>query len=849
MKRASLVSRCFVLLGLSVVANACQAPSERGPNVEGERSSAPDVLPNVAARTKGYERLEGFLQLYIDRDAGRIYFEVQRFDVAFLYVPWLATGLGSNPVGLDRGLAGQERVVRFERHGRRVLLVEENLRYRALSEDDAERATVRESFAASTLWASDIVAEEPGRVLVDATSFVLRDAMAVTKKLETAGQGKFTLDLARSVLHLPRTKAFPRNSEVEVSLTFVSDAPGSEVRQVAPNANAITVRQHHSMVALPDAGYRPRAFHPRSGSFGIEFFDHAAALSAPMRQQWIQRHRLDKLVPGPAPSRVQEPIVYWLDAGCPEPVRSALLEGARWWSEAFAAAGFLEAFFVRVLPPDVDPLDVRYNVIQWTHRATRGWSYGRTIRDPRTGEILKGHVTLGSLRVRQDRRIFVAAGIEHGRDCEAAHGGPAVDAIAHLVAKSAGEDIATEVSLARLRQLAAHEVGHTLGFAHNFAASSRDRASVMDYPAPFLRLLDDGRLDVTSAYASGIGAWDILAVRYAYEDFGDDVDAERRGLRGILDEARQRDLIFITDQDARDVAAAHPDASLWDNGADAVAELQRVLELRDAALVRCTLDVVDKAQPQSDFEEYLVPIYLLHRYQVEACAKLIGGVHFDYADAGEARALLPVPAERQRAALHVLLTCLTPQRLRVPDHALSFLSRSAFGSSGLAERFPRETGATFDEAACARVVADIVFDAVLHATRLARVQDQAAHAGATDHVGLEDVLTASAAAIIEGAAGDDRRDALLRAVVVRAFVDRLFALADDDRASASVREAVEFFLEQRVANGAAFGQLQHAGALQRVLPARVRRFLQREHRRGAERRLEAPPGSPIGAGR
>ncbi|MCA8969678.1 MAG: zinc-dependent metalloprotease [Planctomycetes bacterium] len=821
-----------------------------------EQSASTGALPAISVHTKRMERVDGFFPLFVDRAGERVFLEIGRLGEEFLYVPWLATGLGSNPVGLDRGLGGGERVVRFERHGPQVLLVQDNLRYRARTDDDAERATIRESFATSTLWGGEVVAADGERILIDATSLVMRDAAGVVRKLKAAGQGAYRVDASRSAFYWQRTRGFPRNTEIEVSLTFACDAPGAEVRRVAPEAEAITLRQHHSFVALPDDGYTPRVFHPRSGSFPLEFFDYAAPLAEPMRMQWIQRHRLEKAVPGPAPSRPVEPIVYWLDAGTPEPVRTALLEGARWWKDAFAAAGFVDAFEVRMLPPDADPLDVRYNVIQWVHRATRGWSYGRTISDPRTGEIVKGHVTLGSLRVRQDHRIFVGSGAETSC-CDAASGGPAISSLGALARLEGGESSATELSLARLRQLAAHEVGHTLGFAHNFAASVHDRASVMDYPAPLIRIVGD-KLDFSGAYTTSIGAWDVLAVRYAYTQFLDAED-ERIGLREILREARTRGIDFLTDQDARDVSAAHPAASLWDNGDDAIRELSRVLDVREHAMSGFSSALLEASRPQSELEELFVPIYLLHRYQIEACAKQIGGLRFDYSDAGEERRVTVVPHDRQLRAIAALMDCLQPARLRVPDKVLGFLVPPAFGTSSVAERFPRYTGGSFEEAASARVVADLVFDAVLDPRRCSRLEDQAAHARAEPARDGEDpqqatlafdrLLYACVVKLCEDAEQDDARDAALRRAALRSFADHVFALCENARASPGVREASAEFVGCEFVGSDRFSRVQQSSAFVIDLAARARRFLQRMHERASTAtRLEAPPGSPIGDG-
>ncbi|MBW3654754.1 MAG: zinc-dependent metalloprotease, partial [Gemmatimonadetes bacterium] len=561
------------------------------------------------------DRRDGFVPVYWDAAAGKLWMEIPRAGEELIYVVSLPSGLGSNDVGLDRGQIGGERLVRFDRVGPRVLMVQPNQAYRAVSDDPDERRAVEESFAQSVLWGFAVGAETDGRVLVDATDFVLRDAHGVVPALKRARQGDFKLDPTRSALYLPNTKAFPRNTEVEVTLTFTGDAPGAFVRSVAPTPEAVTVRQRHSFVALPPPGYQPRRSDPRAGFFGISFFDYATPVGEEVVQRYISRHRLEKRDPAAAVSEAVEPIVYYVDRGAPEPIRSALVEGARWWNQAFEAAGYRDAFRVEVMPPGMDPLDARYNVIQWVHRSTRGWSYGNTVTDPRTGEIIKGHVSLGSLRVRQD--YLLAEGL--------------------LAPYATGTEVPPEMermALARIRQLSAHEVGHTLGLAHNYVASAQGRASVMDYPHPQVRLRADGTIDLSEAYTAEIGAWDKLAITWGYQHFPAGTD-ERIALEGILADTRGRGLTFVTDEDARAPGGLHPQAHLWDNGADAAAELRRTMAVRRAALERFGERAIRAGRPMATIEEALVPLYLHHRYQAEAVVKVLGGMSYTYALRGD----------------------------------------------------------------------------------------------------------------------------------------------------------------------------------------------------------------------
>src|SRR5271155_5232705 len=518
----------------------------------------------IAAKTANAEKLPGYFNLYWDAKQGKLWLAIDKWSTEFLYQSSLAAGVGSNDIGLDRGQLGATRIVRFERSGNKVLLVQENLDYRAVTNDPDERRAVRDSFAESVLAGFTVAAEENGAALVDATDYFLRDAHGIPETLRRTHQGSFHVDLARSAIYLPQTKNFPLNTEVEATLTFSGDEPGAWVRQVTPSPESITVREHHSFVQLPPPGYKPRIYDPRSSFFGISYMDYATPVGEPIVKRFTARHRLEKKNPKAAVSEPVKPIVYYLDRGAPEPIRSALLEGASWWNQAFEAAGYKNAFRVELMPEGADLMDLRYNVIQWVHRATRGWSYGAAVIDPRTGEIIKGHVTLGSLRVRQD--YLIAEGL--------------------LAPYEKGKPVSPkmmEMALARLRQLAAHEVGHTLGLMHNYSSSTVNRSSVMDYPPPFVKLAADGTPDLSEAYATGIGEWDKVAITWGYQDFPAKAD-EHAALEKILGDAFGRGLRYLTDQDARPAGSSSSVAHLWDSGSNAVDELNRIMQVRAAAL-------------------------------------------------------------------------------------------------------------------------------------------------------------------------------------------------------------------------------------------------------------------------
>lgn len=674
-------------------------------------------LPTVESFTKGMEKLEGFIPLYWDAQKGQMLAEIDfsKHPFDFLYTYGLATGIGSNPIGLDRGREGDARVVYFHKEGPRVLLVERNLRFRASSQNPAEVRSVEEAFASSVLWGGDVLARTDKRVIVDLSKLFLSDQPGISALLSRMKQGQYKVDPGRSSFFLERTKNFPQNTEVEVILTFTGSQPGPELIQTVPTPRHVTVRIHHSFITLPDGGYRPRVWDPRSGFFGIEFMDFGTRVEDRLVKRWIARHRL---IPKAGSREPEKPIVYYVDSGVPEPIRQALIDGASWWKEAFERAGFKNAFDVRVLPPDADPMDVRYNVIQWVHRRTRGWSYGQSIVDPRTGEIIKGHVLLGSQRVRQD--YMIAEGL-----------------LAPYKEENVPPDM-LDMALARIRQLSAHEVGHTLGLRHNFAASPRDRASVMDYPHPLIKIRK-GSIDLTDAYATGVGAWDIFAIRYGYTYFPDEL-SEKKGLQAILDEARKQGLIFISDPDARAPSTAHAEAHLWDNGADPIAELVHLMKVREIALNQFSPAVIRFEEPLARLEEVLVPIYMLHRYQIQAVAKLIGGYHFEYSvrEKESVESIRPVTGAVQIRALDTLLQVLEPSRLALPETILSRITPGVEESGQNREFFSRKTGRIFDPLAPAEALTNHVMTWLLEPSRVNRVYTQVFHD--TDLLDLKTML-------------------------------------------------------------------------------------------------------------
>lgn len=791
---------------------------------------AQDKTPTITKKTSGFEKYEGYFTFYWDEDNGKVWLEIDKLNDEFLYVHSLAAGIGSNDIGLDRNQLGGTRIVYFDRVGPKLLLVQPNYSYRAVTENPKEKESVRDAFAHSVLWGFKVTAEEDGKILVDMTHFLLQDAHGIARRLKQGGQGNYAIDDSRSALYKPGTMNFPENTEFESILTFTGNAEGGHIRSVTPSPDAVTVREHHSFIQLPDDNYTPRVFDPRAGYMVTSYQDYSTPIGEPLTKRFIKRHRLRKKNPNDKMSEPVEPIIYYVDAGTPEPIRSALIEGASWWNQAFEAVGYKNAFQVKILPDGAHPMDVRYNMINWVHRSTRGWSYGSAVTDPRTGEIIKGHVLLGSLRVRQDYLLAEGLLAPYNND------------------QRDKEDPMLDMALARIRQLSAHETGHTLGLTHNFAASVNNRASVMDYPVPKVIIKKDNSLDLSEAYDTGVGEWDKVAIAYGYQDFPEKTN-EKQELEGILNKAIQGGLLFISDSDARDPGGAHPAAHLWDNGNDAVAELHHVMKVRELALSQFSEANIRSARPMAELEDVLVPVYLYHRYQVEATVKLVGGMNYAYNLKGDAQdGPKPLPAYQQRAALEAVLNTVSADVLALPDHIIERIPPRPLGYYGSRELFRNHTHPAFDPIGGAETASNITMNLLFNPNRAARLVEFEARD--SENLGLSEMMDRVLEVTWKKPRSDGYKGAVQRAVNFVTLYN-MMELAANKNASSQVRAMTSLklaklaiFLNDQANSGL---NIQWESAY-KYGAGMIQNFMENpDWINGLTPPLQPPPGSPIGS--
>ncbi|MBG7629581.1 MAG: zinc-dependent metalloprotease [Bacteroidetes bacterium] len=775
-------------------------------------------------KTTKMKSFEGFFNFYYDDTSDKLYLEVDKLNEDFLYVNALSAGVGSNDIGLDRGQLGSTAVVKFIKAGNKLLLIQPNLDYRAITDNVEEKKSVEEAFAQSVLFGFTIEEEKGNSFLIDVSAFFLRDAHGVSKRLQNSQQGNYQLDIGKSAFYLERTKAFPKNVEFEAILTYKGEAKGRNIRSVTPNASLVSIRQHHSFIELPDEDYKMRAFDTRSGAIGFSFLDYATPIASPIKKQYIIRHRLEKEHPEAEISDPVEPIIYYLDKGVPEPVRSALLEGGSWWNEAFESIGYKNAFQIKILPEEADPLDVRYNVVQWVHRSTRGWSYGGSVVDPRTGEILKGHVSLGSLRIRQDYLI--------------------AQALVGATDKIGDDNPLLQMALARIRQLSAHEIGHTLGFTHNFAASYSDNASVMDYPHPYVKLTN-GKIDISQAYGVGIGAWDKVTVAYSYQDFPDNLD-ESKALNKMLQKAINKGALFISDSDARAPGGAHVYAHLWDNGLNPAKELDRVLKVRREAINNFSIKNMNENEPYSVLEDVFVPLYFFHRYQVEAASKMIGGLEYSYAVKGDGQTILkPIDSEIEKDALKSILNAVSVEELKIPLSILELFPPRAYGFNRSRESFVSKTGVSFDALANVSSATELVMNLLFNSERANRmIQQKAIY---KNQMGLDQMIDAVIEASFKKTYSNDF-DNEIQQTINHVVIQNLFELSVTNNTTFQVKSIILAKLKSLKSwlssnNATNLQSMYFNGYIQLI-----DQFLKEPNQFKKDNSAKIPDGSPIGSG-
>ncbi|MDB4907675.1 MAG: hypothetical protein JWO05_2459 [Gemmatimonadetes bacterium] len=796
--------------------------------LQGQNPTAPPAAAppasSISARTAGMAKQEGFVPIYLDNRTDRLLLEIPRDSTRVLFFVTQATGLGSNPVGIDRGANGMDQVARFDRAGDRVLLVFENWNYRSVSDNAAHQRTVAEAFPPSTVASLPLVAEEGGRLLVDATDLLFRDWLDVAGTLAGGGQGNYVVQRDRSTIYRPYTKSLPVNTELDASLTFVAQGrPGRIVGSIAPDGRAITMRQHVSLLPLPDGGFQPREQDSRVGYFGISFKDYAQPLQRPLQQEWISRHRLERVNPADPRSPIKNPIRYYVDRGIPEPLRTATLQGVKFWEQAFDKAGLVGGFKVELLPEGVDPMDARYNVVQWVNRNERGWSIGGSLGDPRTGEIIKAMARMDSHRNRTDYNIYAAL---MGADAAAAD---------------------TAYVLSRIRQVSSHEVGHTLGLSHNYIASSYERGSVMDYPAPRVRLDANGNIDLSKAYDVGPGAYDVWAIHWGYGIFP--AAQEQDSLRAIVADGLKRGFLYLSDADARPEFASDPRTTLWDDAATPTEFLRHQMAVRKVALAKFGERNIRPGDPIALLQERLAPLYFFHRFALNGTAKTIGGMEYTQPVRGDMQqATRPVSGTRQREAIRMLSEALQPEALAIPDSVLSLMVPNASSVTNGVELFGTRTRPSFDELGAARTLSQMIVDMMLQPARMARVAQFETRLAGAERITLSEVMDAPVAATWGRAVPASAKFAALQRAAQRSVADRLILLAADSLAAPEVRAMADLKLSRLMVD--AGGRARAAGtdaakAHWMTMATDIRQWVEKREVPKLTAALVAPPGDPF----
>ena len=723
---------------------------------------------------------ESFIGVRVDADRNKLLLEVPaaRLDRDFMHQSVLATGGGNPNLGLDRGQVGGSAIVRLERRGKRVLMTRDNWSVRALGASDATARAATEAFPTSVVASFPIESEANGVIVVDATSFFLSDTYGIAEGIRRAQGGNARVDANRSWIEASRTKAFPINTEIHAVLTFAIDNPGAVLRRAAPDPSAPTFELHHSLVELPSAeGFRPREADARSGLFGTSFQDFAQGFDGTYRGGYANRWRLVPKDPaaylrGELTEPVK-PVVYYLDPGIPEPYRTAFLQGGNWWGTVFEGAGWKNGFQVKELPAGVDPMDARYNLVYWVHRSGPGPSVGPSFSDPRTGEIVRTVVRMDAWRSLVDYNIYAG------------------------LLPAAGPNglnvTAEEFAMMRRRQHVAHEIGHTIGFAHNYIAHTSDRASVMDYPFPLITVDARGTLDLSKAWRPMAGGWDSLAVRYGYTWYPD-AASEAEGLQKIVQEGIRRGLRFMGDQDA-DATGSIPEVTRWVEGKTSFDAVERTSAVRRVAIDKFNETAIKPGEPMYLLSMRFAHVYLHHRYSLEGLVKNVGGLDYRYAYRGDGQVPTTiVPAAQQRRALAMALDALEPAALAVPERVQAMIPPTPPGEDPQFEWIASAGGSAFDEISLAGGLATEVIEGLMHRERLARVVLFRARDG--QNPSLDEVLQAVVDRTWGAPVSENMHVQSLRRVVQRVVLNTLLDRAGDKDALPDVRAVAAMHLEQ-----------------------------------------------------
>lgn len=723
----------------------------------------PAPLAAQSAELAGLERTEGFVPFYWDAADNRMLLEVPAFEEDVLYYVSATTNGGSVQVSLDRGVI-YTAVIHFVRSGDRVVVNQINTDFRATMGSEATQQGVRDSFPTSVLAVLPVVSDSGGRVVVDGTPLLMRDAGYVAGRLKRSGQGDFRFDPAKSAYYLPQTKAFPENTEIDTIASFVSAAPGVAVREVMPAPDTYTLRIRHSFLKAP-TGYQPRVADPRIGVGSIQFQDFSKPIDETPFTEWVRRFRLEKKDPAAAMSEPVEPIVFYFDPAIPDPIREAMKAGLLWWNESFEAAGFINAIEARDAPADMDPMDIRYPYVLWIHRDGRGFSSAGTFADPRTGEILGSKTHMDTYRMRTIANYF-----------DAYSGGLPEDGSGLTIADPSlvSTDVYNQMpegqrDMAFLRQavLTAHELGHVLGYGHNWNANFNDRSSVMEYPVPRVTV-KDGKLDLSESFMTEIGEYDTFMTRFAYTPFPE--GEEEAGLDRIIAEMRAAGVMFTLGSDPR--------YTWYVDQAGPVEELRNLAEVRRVALANYGPGMLKTGEPYGAMRDLrLWMVYLHEQYAIEFGQKYIGGLLQNIVVKDKENGLAPtefIPGEKQREILGLLLDTIQPERLEIPESLLSQL----VPDPGV-NREDMSDDPVFDQLRAARILAAIVLEPLFDPARSERMV--ALSARQPDPLTYPQMVDAVLASTWNApAAGSTQERALLRVTQNVAMQSMMMLGASDD---------------------------------------------------------------------